>query len=135
MFLPLDWPLTPNALADPRWSWPIEWLRKLARYPREQQTWLGGPTRIFPNGEPPQPLGPNTQMSCFLLMATDSEAGWLARADGSQVVFFTVFPIYREERDLEVRLGSASLLEIFRASKVDLAVNVNRANLGLARRR
>ena len=130
IFLPLDWPLSAQALSDPRWSWPVQWLRKLARYPHEQRTWLG-PTDVFANGEPPQPLGPNTQLSCFLLLTADAERCWLSRPDGSQIVFLNVFPIYREERDLERKMGAANLIELFRASQIDIAVDINRKNVAL----
>jgi hypothetical protein len=43
IFLPKDWPLTQRALAEPNHSWPVEWLRRIARYPHEKKTWLRGP--------------------------------------------------------------------------------------------
>jgi hypothetical protein len=133
MFLPLDWPLTAEALSDPRWSWPLHWLRKLARYPHEQRTWLR-PTEVVANGEPPKPLGPNTQLSCFLLMSADAERGRLSQPDGSQIVFLTVFPIYREERDLERKMGAAHLIKLFRASRIDMALDINRKNVAVPSR-
>ncbi len=49
--------------------WPIEWLKRIARYPHDNDTWLGGPHTIIANGEPPEPFAPNTKMSCLLLLA------------------------------------------------------------------
>jgi hypothetical protein len=131
MFLPLDWPLTADALNDPQWSWPVRWLSRLANSPVDERSWQSGPAGFFANGEPPEPLGSNTHLSCFLLMAAGAKRGWLSRSDGSQVVFFTLFPIYREERDLAQRAGVAHLMELLRASGLELTLDVNRRNLAI----
>ena len=55
--------------------WPIEWLKRIARYPHDNETWLGGPHTIIANDEPPEPFAPNTKMSCLMLLANPSEFG------------------------------------------------------------
>ena len=36
--LPSDWPLTLDAFANPNHYWPIEWLKRIARYPHDNDT-------------------------------------------------------------------------------------------------
>jgi Suppressor of fused protein (SUFU) len=64
--LPGDWPL--ERLEEPANFWPIEWLKKIAWYPHDNETWLGGPFAIIANGEPPESLGADTKLSCLLLL-------------------------------------------------------------------
>lgn len=67
--LPGDWQYTSP---DPNWSWPIHSLRKIAQYPHNNDTWLGGPVASVANDDPPQPLAPNTNMTSLLLIAEHS---------------------------------------------------------------
>jgi len=134
IYLPKDWPLTKKALADPNHFWPIEWLRRIARYPHENDTWLGGPATVFANDEPPQPLAPNTQLTCLLAITEESEFGCLHLPDGRQIAFYTLFPLYTEERDLEKKQGTAHLLQLFQKHKIGTLVSVKRKNVALAER-
>jgi hypothetical protein len=128
--LPPDWPLSSDALGDPNYSWPITWLRRIARYPHQNQTWLGGAVTIIANGEPPQPLAPNTAMTCLLVMAEPRDlGGQLSLADGKEVVFYNVFPLYTEERDLEKAEGIEHLVRLFRKFEISTIVNVARRNV------
>ncbi|RRJ67348.1 suppressor of fused domain protein [Paenibacillus oralis] len=67
MYLPSTWDVSPAALEEPQNYWPLAWLRKLGRFPHENKTWFGlGDT--IPNGEPPKPIGDQTQLSNFVLL-------------------------------------------------------------------
>jgi hypothetical protein len=131
MYLPRDWPLGQQALGDPRHAWPIHWLRRIARYPHEHHTWLGGPSAIFANGEPPQPLAPNTQLSCLLLTTEASDFGTLGLPDGRRVEFYTVHPLYTEERDLEKQKGVPHLVGLFLEHHIRMVVDLHRPNVAL----
>jgi hypothetical protein len=126
IYLPRHWPLTQEALADPNHFWPIDWLRRIARYPHEHHTWLGGPFTIIANDEPPQPLAPNTRLTCLLALPEAREFSTLSLADGRRVVFYTLIPLYTEERDLEKAKGIRELLTLFQSQKVSMIVDVNR---------
>lgn len=69
--LPANWPLGEESLATDVFGWPISWLRNIARYPHEQASWLGGPFTIVANGNPPEPLATNTELSSLMLAATN----------------------------------------------------------------
>lgn len=125
--LPADWPLERAQLRDPGNLWPIEWLRTLSEFPRDNNTWLGGPSTIVANGEPPEPLGPNTNLSSLLLLH-DTEVGTLSLADGRKVIFYSLVPIYTEERQLEMNSSLKELLERFNRHRVSNVVCLDRVN-------
>jgi hypothetical protein len=137
IYLPKDWPLADSSLRDPNHFWPIDWLRRIARYPHEHHTWLGGPSAVIANDEPPQPLAPNTRLTCLLATTEAGEFGSLSLPDGRRVVFYTLFPLYTEERDLEKEKGTAHLVRLFQKRKIGIVVDVNRPNVaaGSGRRR
>jgi hypothetical protein len=129
IYLPADWPLTDKGLNDARNFWPIEWLRRIARYPHDNHTWLGGPSVIFANGEPPKSLAPNTKLSCILALRESSEFGTLSLPDGREIVFYSLFPLYTEERDLEKRKSTEHLLHLFQKHDISTIVDIHRSNV------
>jgi hypothetical protein len=131
IFLPVDWPLTLEALADPRHSWPIDWLRRIARYPHANRTWLGGRSAVIANGEPPKPLAPNTKLTCLLALVEANKFGSLRLPGGRLVVFYSLYPLYTQERDLERQKGLEELLRLLQEQKVSKIVDVHRPNVAL----
>lgn len=130
IYLPPEWPLTAKALKNPKHFWPIEWLRKIAYYPHENKTWLGGPSAIFANGEPPQPFAANTNLSCMLAVTEPSAFGWLTRGD-KRTAFYTLIPLYTEERDLEKAHGMQRLIQLFDQQKMPVHLVLDRPNVAL----
>lgn len=130
--LPSDWPLDMQSLADPRNGWPFEWLRRIAAYPADSGTWLGGPFAIIANGEPAEPFAPGTDLSCMLLLRENGDAGTVRCGDGRLVVLYSMFPLYSEERDLEKAEGMASLLGRFQEHELTLVVDPARVNVATA---
>jgi ankyrin repeat protein len=131
--LPADWPLTQKALADPRHRWPIDWLRKIARYPHEHNTWLGMAT-IVANEEPPEPLAPSTKLTCILAITERTDFAVARLADGRTVLFYTLVPLYTEERDLEKKKGVEHLLAMFEKHDIDIVVDVKRKNVAIKKK-
>ncbi len=131
IYLPADWPLTKDALADPRWSWPITWLRRIARYPHQTGSWPSGPSVVFANEEPPQPLAPNTKLTCLMCLADFGDFGQITLPDHRLVQVYSIYPLYTEERDLEKREGTMALIERFQKHHVSRTVDVNRPNVAL----
>ncbi len=123
-----DWPLTNQSLHDERYFWPIRWLRQLAMYPQQNDTWLGGPYPIIANDEPPHPLAPDTQLSCLLLLRERGDLGTVACRDGRKIALYSLFPLYTEERDLEIAQGINPLLAALEAKETSLVVEPGRVN-------
>ena len=129
--LPLNWPLTTESFNRKENFWPIEWLRRVAMYPHQYKTWLGGPHAIIANDEPPEPFADNTQLSCLLLLSSPQDWGRWCRSDGHDVVFYEVFPLYAEERDYELEHDLPALLQLCDEYGIRRIVNPTRANVAL----
>ena len=125
--LPPDWPLPRDFGPDSPYRWPIEWLRKMAYYPHINKTWLGRPAAIVSSDEPPRALGANTNQSCLLMVPDFANLSQpLKQADGSLIHFFTLVPLYTDERDYEMKYGMKSFFEKFIAAKVPMTVEPSR---------
>lgn len=132
--LPGDWPLDDQSLRNPQYYWPLEWLKRIAVYPRMNDTWLGGPFAIIANGEPPAPFAPSTNLSCMLLLEEPDVAGQVQSRDGKQVALYSMVPLYVEERDLEKAEGMPGLFERFQAHGLRPVVDPQRVNVAVPHR-
>jgi hypothetical protein len=121
--LPGDWPIK-DSLGDPNYSWPIHWLRRLAKYPHQNNTWLGGPVTVVDNDDPPQPIAPNSKFTSMLLLA---DRNFTSRG-GATIQLYRLSPLYPEERDLERREGLAALMRALDEHEVSFVVNSRRPN-------
>jgi len=124
LHLPEDWPVDAMTEAS---SWPLQWLRQLAYFPHLQGTWLGGPHTIVASDDPPVPLGPNTQQSCWLLLADFGNWSPVPLEDGRLVRMVTLIPLYTQERDFELQHGIRPLLERFEHAGLTPVIDVDRA--------
>jgi hypothetical protein len=123
--LPADWKY--RDYDDPIWGWPQHWLRSMAQYPHQHDTWLGGPVTLVANEEPPQPLAPNTKFTTLMLLADQS----LVTNHGKKIWLYRMAPLYTEERQLEIDQGIPALLNAFDAHDIPMIVDMNRKNVGL----
>lgn len=131
MYLPYDWPLSSESMNNPDYNWPVEWLRRIAHYPHLQGTWMGGHSGTFSNEEPPEPFAKNTQLSCMLALSNPGESGQLIKPNGDIIQFYSLYPIYKEERELVMEYGEGKLLEKFQKYEVSAIIDVNRMNVAL----
>lgn len=122
--LPADWPLTKKSLGDPKYNWPFRWLQETARYPRENQTWLGGPFTIIAS-DPPQRLAPNTKLAAMMLAAKSE----MHCADGRLIQLYTLVPLYPEERELEIKKDLPTLMRALDRHDISDVVDLNRPNV------
>ena len=133
MHLPPDWLHPRDAGTAPQWQWPIHWLRKMAYHPHLNQTWLGRSASIVSSGDPPEPLGSNTEQSCLLMLPDVSKfVSPLQTTEGKQTHFFTIVPLFTEERDFELKHGMKEFFNRFSEHGVSLVVDVDRPNFALA---
>ncbi|HEY3319737.1 MAG TPA: suppressor of fused domain protein [Planctomycetota bacterium] len=133
MHLPADWPVNDEAFSDDRHYWPVEWLKRLARLPHEYDTWLSWGHTV-PNGDPPEPLSPETQMCCMLLLhplLLAEQIYTLEAAPGKIIHFFQVIPVYREEMQLTLDKGTDAFIERFGSLTGNDLMNFSRQNLGV----
>ncbi|HEX9997688.1 MAG TPA: suppressor of fused domain protein [Abditibacterium sp.] len=130
--LPLDWPLDPEIWQnDPNFAWPMRELQRLADFSRQNAAWLGFGHSI-PNGEPPQPFGPNTkQCASFLLppMELPEKFARLRLSDNEILNFWTIVPIYRDELAVKVNQKAPSLIEKLSSRGVSDIINPTRPSV------
>ncbi|MFO0998828.1 MAG: suppressor of fused domain protein [Planctomycetaceae bacterium] len=123
--LPKGWKYTD--LNDPYWNWPITWLRKIARHPHENRTWLGGEVTIIADADPPRPFANGIPFTSMLLMAEFSTM----TSKGEHLRFYRLIPLFTEERDLEIKQGLAPLMNAFDRESTPFIVDVHRKNVAV----
>ncbi|HEX2078893.1 MAG TPA: suppressor of fused domain protein [Longimicrobium sp.] len=135
--LPASWPIGMEAFQDEANYWPIRWLKILARFPHEYNTWLGH-GHTMPNGDPPEPFAPSTRL-CGMMLAYPAQypEGFdtLVVSPGKTLHFWSLLPLYAEEMDLKLREGADALLERMDRAGVMEVVDQARPNVALRRRR
>ena len=118
--LPKGWEY--EQTSDAQWNWPSRWMRKIAQYPEQHSTWLGGPVTFLANDDPPKPLSEGVPFTTWMLIAEKS----FRRADLTEIQLFRMVPIYSAERDFERKHGLAALMRVFDRKKLPFAVDIKR---------
>lgn len=138
LLLPPDWPLDEDAWQDERHYWPIRWMKVLARFPHEYDSWLGA-WHTMPNGDPPEPVAPGSPFVGVMIappLTPPPEFGTLELPDGRVVTVLTFLPLHADEMELKVRSGADPLLEALDAAGVgDVLDGARPSALGGRRRR
>ncbi len=128
--LMLYWPVTKESIKDFADYWPVGWLKKLGRFPHENNTWFCWGDTI-PNGEPATPFADNTEFCCMLLLPPIREAEAffeLKINEEKSIHFLVVVPIYREEMDFQLKNGFKKLLDKFDAYNINDIIANDRPN-------
>lgn len=113
------WPISMEAFQDERYYWPVRLLKTLARYPLENDTWLGFGHSVA--ASPPGAYSPDTDLSgCILLpsLTLGEEFSRLRRTDGANTHFWAVIPLYEDEVELKMRQGTDALMDAMDRAKV-----------------
>ena len=121
--LPSNWAY--KELKNPKWKWPIEILRTLAKRPHVAGTWIQPPAEIIANGDPAKPIAPNTSQDGFLVLQDSS----FTDESGKTVWIYQIFPLYREERELATQNGVDALCRILDRNKIDFKFKPTRKNV------
>lgn len=127
--LPEEWKISEEAFKDENFYWPIEWLKYLARFPHEFNTWLAlGHT--IPNGDPAEPFVEGTLLNTMLLLPTVvfDDAFRTLELKNKSINFYSLIPIYAEEVNLKLRKGVDSLYHGFDKYGVNDVLDLNREN-------
>ena len=95
MHLPPEWPLAANALSQTEWSWPIEWMKRIACQLRSADRISDSP--LFMNGARPQPLGPNTSLCGWVGEEYEGAEGTYDVEGSRTVNTLVLFPILEDE--------------------------------------
>jgi hypothetical protein len=134
--LPAEWPLDTQAWEDERHYWPIRMLKLLARLPHEYTTWLGVGHTV-PNGDPPEPYAPGTQLcGAVVLPALRAPDGFetLPRPEGD-IAFRGIVALHADEMALKLEQGIDALADRLDAAGVSELVDAERPSTVGSRRR
>ncbi len=129
--LPGEWPISQEAFENDDNYWPVRWLKQLARLPHEYQTWLSFGHTV-PNGDPPEPLASNTDLSGVVLLPPilfGDDFPTVTLPDGTLIHLWAVIPLYPEEMDLKLREGVEALYPGFDQYHVSELLDINRPNI------
>lgn len=137
ILLPVDWKLEARSYAlmeevfsDERNYWPVRWLKNIARFPHEFNTWIGA-YHTMPNGQDADPFADNTELGCMFIYPSimlPQEFSTLSVSENKLINFYSLYPIYKEEMNYKLEKGSEALLDKFENNNVSEIVNVSRAN-------
>jgi hypothetical protein len=111
--LPADWKLGEESFKQEEHYWPVLWLKRLARFPHEYETWLSFGHSI-PNGDPPEPLAPGMPFAGLVLSTPwvgGDDLATLRLADGTPVRFWSLIALHPSEIAFKLQHGSDALFE------------------------
>jgi uncharacterized protein len=128
--LPEKWPVDQASMAEPKNRWVLDWLFRIASWPFDNNSWLG-PSAVFANGEPPEPIAEGMPFTCFLVTPTGEPFGRWEVSKEKIVHYYWVYPIFTEEREFERAYGTRALLEKFAERGCPLAVDPARPNVAI----
>ncbi|MBQ7775323.1 MAG: suppressor of fused domain protein [Lachnospiraceae bacterium] len=130
-FLPSTWNCGENfkTLSDleAKDSWIIQYIRFLARFPHEYETWLGH-GHTLPNGPEYAPLCENTKMGGIVLSQGGGDIECVKTKDGKEINLLMAIPAYQEEIEYKLKYGMDALEDIFSENKMPLTINMSRPN-------
>ncbi|MEM7619263.1 MAG: suppressor of fused domain protein [Pseudomonadota bacterium] len=121
MALPKYWPVADEqAMTSKRWGYPVEHLKFLASVPHRFESWLSIGHSI-PNGEPVETLGPDCDMTGFVLdhPVIGGESFCKLQTRKRKIInFYAVYPTYGVEMEHKLKKGYASLRKNFAQNNV-----------------
>jgi len=131
--LPPAWPLSQSAFTDERYYWPLRLLRRLARLPHEEGTWLGWGHTV-PHGRPLAPGVPFRGVTLAAPFLTGPDAGTVT-GPGAEGRVYAALPVFDDEMNFKLRYGASALLERLRRAGHSELVDVHRASVAPRERR
>lgn len=127
MALPRDWCFDDDEIEGDA-GWPIRLLQDLARFPHQYDTWMGL-DHTMPCGEPGETYAPDTHLAGCILEVPGYLPETFRRldlSDGRSLHFLHVTPLYADELDYKLTLGSEALLQRFDELRMSMVVSPDR---------
>ena len=127
--LPKEWKISEEDFKDDNNYWPLKWLKQLARFPHEYNTWLGFGHSI-PNGDPAEPFAENTKLNTMLLLPSVvlNEEFRSLELENKTINFYSLVPLYSEEVNLKMKKGVEALFDGFDKYEVNDILRIDRQN-------
>lgn len=104
--LPADWPLTQEAFEDEANYWPIRWMKILARFPHDYETFFTV-SHTIPGGNPPEEFDASTPMGCWMFVPPFmfEPESWEMKYDGHDINFLYMLPLHLDEMEYKLKVG------------------------------
>ncbi len=128
MALPQGWPTGDEMLKTDEAAWPVQWLRRLAYHPHQDEQPIGK-LFFYPNGSPPKPFANNTEMCFWMLMLSNKPPVYIS--EEKQIMIHIAVPLYKEEYELVQRHGLGELGRRFDENKIYPHQMFFRKNVGM----
>ena len=128
MTLPQGWPTGEEMLMTDETAWPVQWLRRLAYHPHQDDQPIGK-LFFYPNGSPPKPFAKNTEMCYWMLMLANKPPIYVSHE--KQIAVYIAVPLYKEEYALVQRHGLGELGRRFDENKIYPHQMFFRKNVGV----
>lgn len=123
--LPKEWGMKEPEFKLEENYWPVRWLKMMARFPHEYNTWLSYGHTI-PNGDPASPFHESVPFECMMLALprTVSTEFWeLPIRNDKMIRFFALMPLYPGEVALKLKQGAEAVERLFERHKISEIVN------------
>ncbi len=106
-------------------------VKKNSPYSHTYDGWLTEGV-ILPNGEPPQPFASRTKLSCIMVCKVQEKGlEKLVTPQDDLINFYTLVPIYEEERNLALEKGYEYLLNKMNGKGITDILDMKRVNVGV----
>jgi len=127
--LPEEWKISEEDFKDEKNYWPIRFLKYLARFPHEYNTWLSYGHTI-PNGNPPEAFAENTKLNTMILLPSImfGDKFPILELENKKITFYTLIPLYDEEVALKMAKGVDALFDGFDKFGLTDVLQINRPN-------
>ncbi len=129
LFLPGDWPLSPDSVPPENAYWPIRTMKFMARFPHQYCTWLGW-GHTMPNGPEYTPLDDSVGFGGVVFSGGgDGKLGGFTARDGRRINLLFMIPAYKEEIEYKLKYGMEKLDEVFQEKDLPMVLDPQRPNL------
>ena len=109
-----------------RLVWPVDWLRRIAKFPHQNSTWLGGPAVVLSGPAPDAFIAPNNKFTGMLVV--DAQQMPMK----SEILhLYRLLPLYWEEVQFEKTHGLPALMRALDANHISTVVNLDRVNVAV----
>jgi Suppressor of fused protein (SUFU) len=119
VFLPPRWKLDATSLRDETFYWPARLLKRIARLPHENETWLDLGHTVA-NEDPPVPYAPSTKLAACMLVSPRSLGASFEKVPGEPALrILQLLPITAAELAFKLEKGDQALIERLEAERGD----------------
>lgn len=128
LFLPGDWPLSPDSPPEESAFWPIGIMKAMARFPHQYKTWLAYGHTV-PNGPDYAPLHKSVGFGGVAFNCGTGPLSAMTAKDGRLLHFYQVLPLYKEEIEYKLKYGMEGLQKVFQEKDLEPILDPKRPNL------